>query len=653
MDDDLKEHFLQEGRELVQSAADDLASMITNPNDIQLVDRAFRAIHTLKGSTGLFDLAPMGAMLHAAEDLLDAIRRGTLAPDRDILGALLSCVDQSSSWLDIFDAKDALPDNAAAIGSHIQSDLRSRLAGTAEPSEPVVPISRDAPWIQQLLKDRDPESGQGGVSFVALRYTPNKDCFFAGDDPIALVKSIPGLCALTIDPREPWATEDRFDLFACNLMIGALSEAPVADVRTVFRLVADQVELVELGALPAAAQSTVPADEAEVANRTLRVDANRVDALGDLADDITVATNALTRLAADARGMTGGHTLALGILAAQAQLDRLGGSLHRAVMRMRLVPLSMLFRRFPRLARDIAAKLDKDFDLVLRGEMVEVDKSVVDGLFEPLLHLLRNAADHGIETSSRRRETGKTARASVIFNASRIGDQVVIDVSDDGRGMDPAAIRRTARERALVAEDVLDALTDDQALDLVFRSGFSTAATVTDISGRGVGMDAVRVAVAKLGGRVTLTSKVGVGTTVRLALPVTMLMTDVIVVSSGDQQFGVPMDTIVETIRISRERVTSVRHGRAFVLRDRTIPILDLSALLGLAARATGDDLKILIIGTGDDLIALAVDTFGDRLKLLLRPMSGLLAGMAGMAGTALLGDGSVLLILDPRELIG
>ncbi|MEI9982971.1 MAG: ATP-binding protein [Aliidongia sp.] len=230
-------------------------------------------------------------------------------------------------------------------------------------------------------------------------------------------------------------------------------------------------------------------------------------------------------------------------------------------MQVRLVPLSSLFRHFPRLVREIGTTLGKDLDLALQGEAIEVDKSLVDGLFEPILHLIRNAADHGIESAAARREAGKPVRGSITLGASRVLDAVVIEVADDGKGIDPAAVRRTAKDRGVLPDEALAALSDSETIDLLFMPGFSTVSTVTDLSGRGVGLDAVGNAVARLGGRIALSSRPGIGTSFRLSLPASVVLTGTIIVACAGESFGIPMETVLETLRLSSERVVPIRNG--------------------------------------------------------------------------------------------
>jgi two-component system, chemotaxis family, sensor kinase CheA len=378
--------------------------------------------------------------------------------------------------------------------------------------------------------------------------------------------------------------------------------------------------------------------------------------LAGIADEIVIASNALAHLAAQARRGLSGDALVRGILASQVGLERLSGQLHRAVMRVRLVPLANLFRSFPRLVREIGAQLGKELELTLQGEAIEIDKSLVDGLFEPILHLIRNAADHGIEAAAERLAAGKTPRGAITLGALRLLETVAIDIADDGRGIDVAAVRRIAVARGLLSAAAAMVLSEEQALELLFTPGFSTASAVTDLSGRGVGLDAVRTAVARLGGRVTLSTRLGQGTRVRVALPAAIVLTGIVIVECGGEQYGVAMDAVAETLRLPAERVVPIRAGRAFTLRDRVVPIFSLAELLGMKAApqdiVKSGDLKLLVFEHGETASAVAVDGFSDRQSLLLRPRDGLLAGMRGIAGTALLGTGRILMVLDLAELV-
>jgi two-component system chemotaxis sensor kinase CheA len=290
----------------------------------------------------------------------------------------------------------------------------------------------------------------------------------------------------------------------------------------------------------------------------------------------------------------------------------------------------------------------------MEGEEVEADKAVVEGLFEPLLHILRNAVGHGAEPEPLRLDAGKPAKTRIVLRAYRDGERVKVEVEDDGRGIDPAAIRVAARQRGIASADDLDRMSEADVIDLIFAPGFSTASEVTDLSGRGVGMDAVRSAVERLGGQASVRSRLGHGTTIRLSLPLTIVMTKVMAVRLGRELYGLPLDGIIETAFVPASRVLPVRDAEAFVWRDRTLPLVRLAHLLGIHPSAeTPQRLKVVVMSAGDELVGVAVDGFAERMDVLMRPMTGILAGMPGVMGTTLLGDGSVLMILDVPELIG
>jgi two-component system chemotaxis sensor kinase CheA len=386
-------------------------------------------------------------------------------------------------------------------------------------------------------------------------------------------------------------------------------------------------------------------------NRTLRVDAARIDALVRLTGELGVAKNALAHLSKVAAAE--GNALAPALKARLAAFDHLTGELQRSVMALRVVPLRVVFQRFPRLLREMSETLSKPVELKLSGEDTEADKAIVEMLFEPLLHVLRNAMDHGVESTPVRRARGKPAIAGIAMRASRQGDQVAVEVTDDGGGLNAERIRQVAAERGVASPEVLRALTESEVFDLVFAPGFSTASSVTTLSGRGVGMDAVRNAVGRVGGRVSIESRSGTGTTVRFLLPFSVMMTGVMSVSAGGQMFGVPLDSIVETLRVPRNTLAAVGAARAVVLREQTIPVLDLGQMLGATeARAEASHATLVITQFAGQRCALDVEAIGERLEVMLKPLDGLLAETPGVTGTTLLGDGRVLLVLDIAELL-
>jgi two-component system chemotaxis sensor kinase CheA len=390
--------------------------------------------------------------------------------------------------------------------------------------------------------------------------------------------------------------------------------------------------------------------------RSLRVDEARIDAIFNLSGEMIVARNGLMHLARRMEQAAHDSDLIRDIRASNESFGRLVSDMHSAILQLRMVPVDQLFRSFPRLVRDISQRLGKNVELIARGGTTECDKNVVDRLFEPLLHLVRNALDHGVESPEARRAAGKPEIATVTLAATRSGDRLVIEITDDGRGIDPEAMRRKAREGGASAAEEIDQLSDEEAIHLIFRPGFSTASKVSDISGRGVGMDVVRNTVEQVGGRIALASRFGTGTTVRLDLPISVAMSQIMVVDAGGQSFGLPMDAVGETVRLSPDRVATIKDNKGFVLRDRIVPICSLAELMGLqlppAKSREGQAHLLVVVEVAGRVAALEVDAIRDRLDAVLKPMQGVLSNARGYSGTTVTSDGRVLLVLDLKEIL-
>ena len=646
--DELFEQFMIESRELISKATDDLMALEEDQSASGRVDGAFRAVHTLKGSVAIFDMAPMGMALHAAEDLLGTVRSAAVPMSAPVARALLACLDQCDRWMDVVEESGHLPPEAQRDAAVITTGL---LGLTGVSPEPAAAQTGDRPWAADLIERhsvRLEETRLAGRTLVAVRYLPSEDCFFAGDDPMTLVGLVPQILALEMKALEPWPPLEELDPYRCNLEIELVSSSSEAEIRELFRFIPDQVEIVSVAAPAPSAES--PASETE---RTIRVSATEIDKLLDLVGELVVAKNSLAHLAAHAEAGTDAKAVASAIRAAQTSMERLVADMHRAVMNVRMVPLDRPFRRLTRLVRELSQRLDKTIIFEVKGEQTRIDKAVADALFEPLLHLVRNAVDHGIEAPEARRQAGKPPQGHLSLEARTLGDQILIEIRDDGAGIDPARIRAVASERHIIPPERLQAMDNDAAVQLIFAPGFSTSTRITDVSGRGVGMDAVKTAIERLGGRVSLASRLHEGTSVSLRLPASAALTTVLLVRIGEERFAIPLDTVVETVRIPRSAILPVGLGRAFVLRRQTLPLIELAALLGTDGKGRSGDARILVVDGGQGRIGIAVDDFSDRLDVMLRPMTGLLSNVPGVSGTTLLGDGSVLLILNLGELIG
>ena len=378
--------------------------------------------------------------------------------------------------------------------------------------------------------------------------------------------------------------------------------------------------------------------------------ADRIDALVRLTGELTVAKNAIGHAAKLAD--TESSAFAAALTKQHAGLDRLVGELQRTVVGMRVLPLRVAFQRFPRLIRELSAELGKPATLQIEGEDTEADKAIVEVIVEPLVHVLRNAMDHGVEDAAARAAAGKPPVATIRLRAFREGEHVRIEVIDDGSGIDVARVRQVARLRNIATPEELMAMSNAQLIELIFAPGLSTAAALSQVSGRGVGMDAVRTAASRVGGHVEVHTVPGEGTTVRFALPFSVLVTQVMTVEAAGQTFGIPLEAVVETVRIPESSIFPVGAAHAIVLRDQTIPLVRLAHVLAQREQQAGGAGPIVIARIDGGLGALQVDRLGERMDIMLKPFDGLLSGLPGIAGSTLLGDGSVLLVLDLAELL-
>jgi len=587
--------FLEETQELIDHAARDLVALEQGQGDAAaLLDGIFRHFHTLKGGAALFDFAPMTGLLHTAEDVLDAARQGRLSAGRSLVDALLHCLDDVRAWLPDIAAHEALPADAPARAGRSKALLALLLQGQAEAA--AAAVAGTGTLVEELL---DEQAILLSHEQPATRAAAAGRVEAAGDDAAAVLAAI------------------------------TATDAPA------------------------------PAPPA----RMLRVSPERVEQMMTLAGEAVIARNGLQHIVAEAGREAAGAAF-LGPLKAQtAALDRLVRDWYEAAARLRMIRVGDIFARVPRLVRDLAQQLGRDVQVRMEGEALEADRDVLEGLFDPLMHLVRNALDHGVEDPAGRAAAGKPATASLWLRARGAAGTLVIEVEDDGRGLDLAALRARVAARGLMPAGAVAALDDAAAAELVFLPGLSTAASVTTLSGRGVGMDAVRSAVQAAGGLVSIhTRGEGQGTCVRMTLPAQVSMRPVMMVQAGAQWFGVPLDAVRSTHRVPLARIRAmpaagetgcgVSAPRFFALGEQIIPLIDLAQTLGLAPRPPTAGALVLVLESDGGPVGLSVDGFGPRADVVLRPLAGLLAGTPCYLGSAVLGDGSVLLVLDVRAVV-
>jgi len=629
------EQFLVEGRELVAQGSDDLLALEENPGDKERRDSAFRAFHTLKGAAGIVDFEAMAQTLHAGEDVLSAVRSGAVVMTAAVTDLCLDCLDQVTTWLDQMQATGEVPGDAQARADQIARQFRL----VSEAARPVGAAS-----FSEATEEVGAEPQRGAPPPAALAVLEEQVTLLRNTAPAGLRgrrSSAVRVAASVLRGIDRSSEAADFERLA-----GATAPPePLAET-----LAETLARLVEELSPPGPAQTASPG--ATPAETSVRVDVHRIDALVKLAGELTVAKNALGHCARLIRDDTDPRRLAAELKAQHLQLERLVADLQQSVVALRVLPLQTAFQRFPRLVREMAGALAKPARLMIEGATTEADKTIVAAISEPLLHVIRNSLDHGLETAEERTALGKPAIATIRLRAMRQGEHIVIEVEDDGRGIDLARVRSVAAARGVASAAAIAAMSEAEATDLIFAPGFSTAASVSDLSGRGVGMDVVRTTVERLGGRVFVSSRPGLGTLIRFNLPFAVMMTRVMIVEAGGQMFGLPLEAVVETVRVPRAAIAAVGAARALVLRDRTLPVIDLGKSLGVEPATGGAEATIVVVSAMGQLGGLEVDRLGERLDVMLAAPEGLLTGVPCIDGTTLMGDGRVLIVLDIRELL-
>lgn len=402
-------------------------------------------------------------------------------------------------------------------------------------------------------------------------------------------------------------------------------------------------------AAPSAAAPKAPAREAE---QIIRVDVERIDKIMNLAEELVLGRNRLLQLNASLEAERGEDDTVLRLGEATGHVGMLTGELQEAVMTMRMIPASRVFSRFPRMVRDLARDLDKQIDLVIEDNDTEIDKSVADEIGDPLVHLIRNSVDHGVETPAQRREAGKPERGRVVLAASHEGNHIVIRIQDDGKGMDPAVLKAKAVEKGVLTAADAARMPDDEAYNLIFAPGFSTAQTVTGVSGRGVGMDVVKTNISRLSGTIQLDSELGVGTEVTIRLPLTLAIIGGLQVAAGSEVYILPLTSVIEAVKIDPQEIEQVRGGKAVVSRGKMLPLIDLGAALQVERSGGAKADYVVIAGLAERRVGVLVDRLLGQVDVVIKALGDTVGPATGIAGATILGDGNVALILDVGQLM-
>jgi two-component system chemotaxis sensor kinase CheA len=658
-DDQYKQLFIEEAKEHIDNLTKCLLTLEKEPQNQDVVNTLFRSAHTLKGSSGMMGFKDFQALTHAMEDVFDGMRKGN-QPANGIFSTLLDCVDALSMRLENIQNGVAGEIEITQYKDRLKNPDATPVDAPPTPPAPVASVPENAAQPPNVTVDT------GGKHTFMVDLTFSKDCPFKAIRANMVLSKLGELAQIvkTI-PEQSQFDEDKLSSgFKIAVATDVDSEVLQKTAQQILEVDHVSVAPFDVNAAPSKELPTstiqniekdyvVTIDNGRVTKvlsdvqsaQTVRVKFDQLDKLMNWVGELVINKIALLQVTTDIHND--------GLKRITENIDRLTADLQDLVMQVRMVPVSQVFDRFPRLVRDLSLKKGKKIELVMDGRDIEIDRTVLDEIGEPLIHLLRNSIDHGIELPTDRENCNKTAQGTIRLSAQRNGDHVFIEVSDDGTGIDPEKVRRSAIKKGFATEAELEKMTNDQLINLIFMPGFSTAGQITDTSGRGVGMDVVKTKIASLGGTVHLETNLGQGTKTIIKLPLTLAIIQAILVNDSNQTYAIPTSQVSEIVQARKSDVRSLGKTDAIIVRDRVIPVVHLHKLLGIPGQDE-ENLELLITFLGDEntKLGLAVDSVMRQQDVLIKPLNGVLHGIRGISGATILGDGQVVLVLDVAQFL-
>jgi two-component system chemotaxis sensor kinase CheA len=651
--------FFDEAKEYVEILNNGILTLENNPGDKESIDAVFRAAHSLKGMAATMGFENLTKLTHKMENMLDQVRNDKLKVTTEFIDLLLQGLDNIQFLVEkIRENEGKEPDDINLEGfikelaDYGKNDSTAeKISNSSEDSDDsesdqlIINLStKEKKELKELKKDKeriyhlkvvlDEQDFQTVRAFMVLKKI---------EEIAKLFKSVPAKDE--IEESEDAVAE--IDIYALSWLpvnefkdeLGEISGAKIVKF--------DEIESLE--SEPESKNDKSLHAEHKVnsfqSSSTVRVDIFKLDTLMNMVGELLINKTRLQSLNIQKSKFN----------EIIPQLDRVTMELHHIVMQIRMVPVGVMFSRFPRMIRDLSNKMDKEINFVMEGQETELDRSIIDELSDPLTHLLRNAIDHGIEKPEIRKANGKEEEGKIILKAYQKGSEIIIEVTDDGAGIDSSKIGRKAVEKGIVSEEELEQLERRDILDFVFHPGFSTASAVTDVSGRGVGMDIVKNVVKKLDGQISIESELGKGSTFTITLPLTLAITQALMIKISGDTFAIPLNAVSETLTISTKNIKKVRGKDVIVLRENTIPLVAASEIFGNvkldSLKKSDSDLSVVIIKSGDRFIGLIVEELMNQQEIVIKSLGNYLQGTEYISGATIIGDGDVALIIDVRDI--
>ena len=630
MDDmkEIMEDFLIEAFELIEQIDHDLVELESNPEDLELLNRIFRVAHTVKGSSSFLNFDVLTELTHHMEDVLNKARKGELKITPDIMDVVLESVDMMKGLLESI--RDNGSDAAAGIDiKNICVRLTQISEGEAPSAASEAPAAAPAP---EPVKEPEPatpaEEAAPEVSDAELSKLSDSEVEAEIERLLKVRKAEDQArrASKGIAPKSPEEIAPATSAASAPAPKPAPSRERDADKK-----------------VPAASSNSAVAQE-----QTIRVEVKRLDHLMNLIGELVLGKNRLLKIYDDVEERYEGEKFLEELNQVVSSLSLVTTDIQLAVMKTRMLPIAKVFNKFPRMIRDLSRDLGKQIDLEISGEETELDKSIVEEIGDPLVHIIRNSCDHGIEDPETRKAMGKPEKGLVQLKAYNEGNHIVVEIVDDGKGLDADMLKAKSIEKGIITEREADAMSEKEAFGLIFRPGFSTAAKVTNVSGRGVGMDVVKTNIEKLNGIIDIESEVGKGTVMKLKIPLTLAIIQSLLVGTQEEFYAIPLASVLETVRVPIDDIYTIDGKNVLRLRDEVLSLVRLSDVFGVEKVFDGGDhTYVVIIGVAEAKLGIIVDTLVGQEEIVIKSMGDYLQNIPGIAGATIRGDGRVTLIID------
>ncbi|WP_154548506.1 chemotaxis histidine kinase/response regulator CheAY2 [Helicobacter pylori] len=657
MDDlqEIMEDFLIEAFEMNEQLDQDLVELEHNPEDLDLLNRIFRVAHTIKGSSSFLNLNILTHLTHNMEDVLNRARKGEIKITPDIMDVVLRSIDLMKTLL--VTIRDTGSDTNNGKENEIEEAVKQLQAITSQNLEGAKEGTKEAPQKEnekEVKKEAKKENTEENQENKAKAPTTTNS---ASDNPLA---DEPDLDYTNMSAEEVEAEIERLlnkrqeadKERRAQKKQEAKPKQEVAPQTEISKTETPKTETPKAPKTETKAKTKADTEENKAPSigveQTVRVDVRRLDHLMNLIGELVLGKNRLIRIYSDVEERYDGEKFLEELNQVVSSISAVTTDLQLAVMKTRMQPVGKVFNKFPRMVRDLSRELGKSIELIIEGEETELDKSIVEEIGDPLIHIIRNSCDHGIEPLEERRRLNKPETGKVQLSAYNEGNHIVIKISDDGKGLDPVMLKEKAVEKGVISERDAEGMSDREAFNLIFKPGFSTAKVVSNVSGRGVGMDVVKTNIEKLNGIIEIDSEVGVGTTQKLKIPLTLAIIQALLVGVQEEYYAIPLSSVLETVRISQDEIYTVDGKSVLRLRDEVLSLVRLSDIFKVdAILESNSDVYVVIIGLADQKIGVIVDYLIGQEEVVIKSLGYYLKNTRGIAGATVRGDGKITLIVD------